>query len=107
MSKSLNDDTARLIQERIAANVRAEIARDGRGHPVIGELLGLSPNSMRDRLAGRIAFSAHEIVRLAGLLRVSPASLIDVDSPAVASRPRGSDPGVLGAEALTRPGTAV
>jgi hypothetical protein len=100
MSKSLNDDTARLIQERIAANVRAEIARDGRSQTIVGDLIGLHPNSFRDRLAGKIAFTAHEIVRLAALLRVSPASLIEVDTPAPVSRPRGSDPGVLGAEVL-------
>ena len=90
------DDPAKLIQERIAANVRAEIARDGRSNQIIGDLLGLYPNSMRDRLNGKIAFTGHEIVRLPALLRVSPASLIDVDSPAGPARPRGADPGVIG-----------
>lgn len=91
---------AQEIQNRIAANVRAEIARDGRASNTIGDLLGLHPNSWRDRLSGKIAITAQEIVRLAALLRVSPASLIDVDTPVVITRPRGSDPGVIGVEAL-------
>jgi AraC-like DNA-binding protein len=91
---------ANEIQARIAANVRAEIARAGLDPADVAEKLHMHPKSLRFRLNAEIGFSARQIVQLATLMQVSPAALIDVDTPVIVDRPRGSDPGVLGAEAL-------
>lgn len=91
---------ASQIQDRIAANVRAELGRRKFTTIEAATRLNMHPNSMRSRLNGEVEFSGSEIVTLATWLGVSPAALIDVDSPAPQLRPRGSDPGVIGGEVL-------
>lgn len=91
---------ASQIQARIAENVRAELARRRITAIEAAAKLGMHPTSMRGRLNAEIEFSAPEIVVLAAWFGVSPAVLIDVDTPVVPDRPRGSDPGVIGGEVL-------
>jgi hypothetical protein len=91
---------ASQIQARIAGNVRGELGRRKKSATDAAEVLNIHPQSMRARLNGDVPFTAQDIVRLAVWMGVSPAALIDVDVPQVVDRPRGSDPGVLGAEVL-------
>lgn len=84
------------IRERIAANVRAEMARAGMTAYQLSELLGIHRNTATDRLAGRVAFSAQEVTILAARLGVTPDRLLEVEAGHLPSPVRGVAPGVLG-----------
>jgi len=81
--------------EKIAANVRAEVARKSLPADSIAALLGLHRNTVTSRLAGRSPFYAYEIARLAAVLDVSAMVLLAVDDNPVLP-PRGVGPGIIG-----------
>lgn len=64
-------------QERIASQVRAELARQGKGRGFLVELLGLHPTSMSLRLSGKRSFRAEELVAIADALGISAARFFD------------------------------
>lgn len=55
----------RMTAQRIAAEVRAIIARSGKKHGDVAEALGLSPSQLSRRVKGDIPFSAEQIAKLA------------------------------------------
>ena len=86
---------AEAISDRIAANVRAELARSQTSADDLAEAIGVAPSNARKRLAGHVQFTAVEIVLAAGLMRVPVGALLEHDRPAEAV-PRHRGPGVLG-----------
>jgi transcriptional regulator with XRE-family HTH domain len=63
-------DVADNTREVIAAEVRAEMARQQKLQSALGELLGLPQQSISRRLRGEIPFRAEELVRVADWLGV-------------------------------------
>jgi transcriptional regulator with XRE-family HTH domain len=57
-------------RERIAAEVRAELARQGKTQRQAAELLGMTQQALQMRLAGSRSFRAEEIALLAEKLGV-------------------------------------
>jgi transcriptional regulator with XRE-family HTH domain len=64
-------------RERIAAEVRAELARQGKRHGFVAEILGLDKGSVSHRLTGRRDFRAEEIVAIAAALGVPASQFLD------------------------------
>lgn len=62
--------------ERIAANVRAELARQQRSGSSLSKSLDWSQAAMARRLSGRIPFNVDELDRIAAELNVSLSYLI-------------------------------
>lgn len=70
-------------RERIAANVRAEVARQGRpAGRFLAELLDLDEGSVSLRLQGRRAFKADELAAIADALDIPAARLLEDREPA-------------------------
>lgn len=88
------------LRSRIAANVRAEVARRRIPIAQIVELFGIGRSNIGRRLNGHTPFYAHEIVMLAQLMDVPAASLLACDMRINDRVPRHQGPGVLGAENL-------
>lgn len=63
------------LSAKIAANVRAEIARKGLTKNEAGTAIGLTQPAMSRRLRGEVEFSASELDRLAVLLGLPVAVL--------------------------------
>ena len=61
---------------RTADNVRAEMARRGVRQTTLAACLGLSQAAVSRRVTGGTEFSVAELLTVAGLLGVSPASLL-------------------------------
>jgi transcriptional regulator with XRE-family HTH domain len=84
----IDDPRAVQIRQRIAAEVRAEIARQGVTHRQLGNALGLDQSSASLRIQGRRPFRAEELVAVAEFLGVavtqftSIAESISVETPA-------------------------
>lgn len=57
-------------RERIAAEVRAELARQSKTLREFAELLGMSHQAVHARVSGRQSFRAEELVRFAVALGV-------------------------------------
>ena len=83
------------IRQRIAANLRAEVARAGVPVARIAEHLNISRGNADKRLRGQARLTAVDVILLAELLNVSTDSLLDmgVDRGPV---PRHQGPGILG-----------
>jgi transcriptional regulator with XRE-family HTH domain len=56
--------------ERVAGEVRAVLARQGKTHRYVGDVLGLSPPSVSRRMRGEIPFDVAELHTLAAALGV-------------------------------------
>lgn len=57
-------------RQRIAAEVRAEIARQSKTQREVAELVGMAQQALQLRLAGSRSFRAEEISKLAEVLGV-------------------------------------
>lgn len=64
----------------IAANIRAQMARNGLYQFEVGLALGLSQAQISERLRGRVEFRLSEIERLAGLFGCSITDLLAMPS---------------------------
>lgn len=62
--------------QRVAANVRAEIARHNRSGTNVANALGRSQHWMSRRLAGQVAFDMDELTEVADELGVPLSALI-------------------------------
>lgn len=62
--------------ERVAAEVRAALARQGKPSKYVGEVLGLTRSSVSRRLSGEIPFDVDELHKLADALGVSVATFL-------------------------------
>jgi hypothetical protein len=92
----VNESMRADARARVAANVRAEIARLSYPIGAVCALLGLHRNTVNDRLAGRSAFHAYEIVLLGAQLGVPVTTLLDVGDTAEAVARRRVGPGIIG-----------
>lgn len=62
----------------VAANIRAEIARQRVSQRMLAEGLGMSPAALSNRLTGMTPIDVNELDAIADLLGVTPGSLLDV-----------------------------
>jgi transcriptional regulator with XRE-family HTH domain len=72
-------------RDRIAAEVRAELARQGKTQREVGDLIGMTQQSLGLRLAGTRSFRAEEITKLAEVLGVPASRFLPVDAEAGAA----------------------
>ena len=68
---------AQAVTERIAANVRLELAKQRITKTALAEHLGVSKPWVFRRVHGRTPFRAEELVAVADVLGVTVASLYD------------------------------
>lgn len=72
-------------RDRIAAEVRAELGRQGKTQRQVAELVGMTQQSLALRLAGTRSFRAEEIALLAEKLGVPVDRFLSAPSPASAA----------------------
>lgn len=70
------------IDERIAAEVRAELARQRKTQRDIADVLGLPQSAVWLRLNGDRSFRAEELVRIADALGVPVATFLPTEARA-------------------------
>jgi len=63
-------------RQRVAANVRAELARAGMNQTDLAKAMGISRQNASQRLLGRSAFKAEEIIQIGQWLGVAPETLL-------------------------------
>jgi transcriptional regulator with XRE-family HTH domain len=68
--------------QRVAANVRAELARHGRSQGDLGQALSRSQPYVSRRLSGKVAFGVDEVEQIATWLGVPVSALIGQDAAA-------------------------
>lgn len=66
------------LTARIAANVRAEMARTGNTQTSLSSMTTLSQGALSRRLAGRIPFDLRELEQIAAALKTPVATLLDI-----------------------------
>lgn len=69
-------NTPHPLRARVAAEVRAELARQGKVPADVGEVLGLSRPTVTNRLRGDSPFDLDELETLAAWLGVTPETFI-------------------------------
>jgi transcriptional regulator with XRE-family HTH domain len=60
----------------VAANIRAEIARQRVSQRALADALGMSPAALSNRLTGMTPIDVNELGAIADVLRVTAASLL-------------------------------
>ncbi|WP_157931839.1 helix-turn-helix domain-containing protein [Mycobacteroides abscessus] len=75
---------ATTIDQRVAANVRAEMARRRVSQQTLANAMDLSFMSISRRMSGHVSFSISELYRVAEILKVDIRTLIALEQ-AVAS----------------------
>lgn len=75
-------DSDQAISERVAAEVRAEIARQGLTRASVAARLGWSEQRFSLRMTGRVALSVGELAVIADALGVSAAQFLPVPARA-------------------------
>lgn len=78
-------DPATTARDAIAAEVRAEVARQQKSQREIGEILGLPQPSVQLRLKGERPFRAEELVMLAEAFGVPVERFMPATAPASAA----------------------
>lgn len=75
-----------LVEQRgaagVTANIRAEIARANLTQTHLAEALGLTQQSVSDRMRGRTPFTVDELLLVAALLNIPVTRLVDVEQVA-------------------------
>lgn len=69
------------LTDRVAAEVRANMARARMTQTDLADVLGLTQSVVSKRLRGKIAFSVDELEKVADALGVHPATLLGGNSP--------------------------
>ena len=64
------------IRKRVAANVRAELARSEVQQEKVADALCLSRSAINRRMKGEVPFTVDEVFIIAGLARTSPMELM-------------------------------
>jgi len=67
-------------RDRIAAEVRAELGRQGKTQREVADLLDMTQQSFHLRLAGTRSFRAEEITKLAEVLGVPASRFLSADT---------------------------
>ena len=70
------------VRQHIAAEVRAELARQNKTQREIAEVLGLPQPSVQLRLAGKRSFRAEELAKLAESLGVPVSQFVPSEDAA-------------------------
>lgn len=73
------------VQERIAAEVRAELARQQVTQRAAAALIDMAFPALQMRLAGKRSFRAEELVMLAAALGVPVTRFLPADQPKAAA----------------------
>lgn len=68
--------------DRVAANVRAELARHRKGQQFLADGMGVSLMLISRRMSGQVSFSIAELYQIAKLLNVGINTLIAIDEAA-------------------------
>ncbi|ORB49822.1 hypothetical protein BST43_22695 [Mycobacteroides saopaulense] len=68
--------------QRVAANVRAEMARAGWNQTKLAPALNMSQQALSERLRGRVAFDVNEIGAIATALGVRVSALMPTEAVA-------------------------
>lgn len=76
------------LNDRVAAEVRAELARRQMTQQDLAAIVGMSQASVSERLRGKTMFTLDDIERFATALEVHPAVFLD----ATPNRPRPPSP---------------
>ena len=63
---------------QVAANIRAELARQRVSQRTLADELGMSPAALSNRLAGATPIDVNELGAIADALGVSASALLDV-----------------------------
>lgn len=64
------------LHRRVAANVRAEMARRGMTQRYVADLLGIAQQAVSARLRGKTPFTINEIGQLAQVFGLHPAVML-------------------------------
>ena len=70
------DETTSTATDRVAANIRAEMARQRLSQSTVAGAVGMSPAAMSQRLTGKTPIDVNELVRLAAVLDIPAESLL-------------------------------
>lgn len=73
-----------MIEAAVAAEVRAEIARQSRRQQEVADLLGLSQTAVSRRLRGVTDFEVGELLKVAAFLRVPVTQFLPAQTAATA-----------------------
>ena len=65
-----------MQQTTLIANIRAEMARNGKTQTDLAQLLGITRQSVSQRMLGRVDFRVSEVQAIATSLNVTVADLI-------------------------------
>lgn len=71
--------TETTAAKQVGANVRAELARAGRTQAWLAGVIGISQQSVSDRLRGGTAFDVNELTRVADALDVAVTALLTTE----------------------------
>lgn len=64
------------LNQRVAAGVRAELARSGMSQAALARHLGVGRNSLSRRLADKVSFTVDEVDSICQLFEIGPNELI-------------------------------
>jgi transcriptional regulator with XRE-family HTH domain len=70
------NDKQSTATDTVAANIRAEMARQRLSQSAIAIEVGMSPAAISQRLSGKTAINVDELLRLARVLNVPAGSLL-------------------------------
>lgn len=73
--------TADDYRERVAAEVRAAMARKRMTQAVLAKTAGISRQALSDRLAGKRSFTTDHIIGICAALDLDPADLLLAGEP--------------------------
>lgn len=76
MTERCRYDGMESLSTQVAANVRAEMARQRKRQADLGEVLGLTQGAVSKRLNGAVALDVDEVGKIARFLDVPVASLL-------------------------------
>ena len=71
-------DAMESLSTQVAANVRAEMARQRKRQADLGEVLGLTQGAVSKRMSGTVALDVDELGKIADFLVVPATTLIGV-----------------------------
>ena len=71
-------DAMESLSTQVAANVRAEMARQRKRQADLGEVLGLTQGAVSKRMSGTVALDVDELGKIADFLGVPATTLIGV-----------------------------
>ena len=74
----MSNEVTQTRTAHVAANIRAEIARQRVSQRTLADRLGMSPAALSNRLTGMTPIDVNELSAIADVLGVDPASLLVV-----------------------------